>query len=204
MIEHWSRNIAREVTSKFPKEEVYTCASGVSPSGVVHAGNFRDVITSDAIYRSLIALGKPARLLFSWDDFDRFRKVPIGISEDFLQHIGKPLSNVPDPEGELPSYARRYELQFEESLKKAGINPIIKYQSREYESGRYDSMIKYCLNHRRDIARILAQFKTQGMSEQDIESYFPISVYSRFTGKDNTKVLSFDGESTHEVVHEFE
>ena len=76
--EHWGIAVARKVVESFPDEQRYTCAAGISPSGVVHFGNFRDLITSFAVARGLKALEKKVRILFSWDDYDRFRKVPTG------------------------------------------------------------------------------------------------------------------------------
>ena len=43
--------------------------------------------------------GLPVRHLHSWDDYDRFRKVPAGVDPSWAEHIGRPLSAVPDPDG---------------------------------------------------------------------------------------------------------
>ena len=51
----------------------------------------RVLISSDEIQRR----GVPVRHLQSWDDFDRFRKVPHGVDESWNDHIGRPLSAVP-------------------------------------------------------------------------------------------------------------
>src|SRR3989338_8783034 len=109
----WAAEVAERVLEAFPGEEVYTCAAGISPSGPVHFGNFRDVMTSFAIASELRHRGKKARLLFSWDDFDRFRKVPAGVEESFSQYIGRPLVEIPAPHGQEGSYARVLEEEFE-------------------------------------------------------------------------------------------
>ncbi|PIN89047.1 lysine--tRNA ligase [Candidatus Pacearchaeota archaeon CG10_big_fil_rev_8_21_14_0_10_34_76] len=200
MTEHWSTRIAREVIEAFPKQAEYTVAAGISPSGKVHIGNFRDVITSEAVYRALVNEGKPSRFIFSWDDFDRFRKVPTGFPESYTQYLGMPLSDVPDPKGEYKSYAERHEKEFEGSLSILGINPVFRCQSVEYRSGRYSEQIRLALQKRREIAQILTDFKTQGMSESEIAEYYPLNIYSRFTGKDKTKITSFDGERKVEYI----
>src|SRR3989344_5183401 len=87
---HWADSLADKVLAQFPKNEIYTCAAGISPSGVVHFGNFRDVITSFAVSEKLKERKKKTRLLFSWDDFDRFRKVPQGV---FIFHLEIRLSD---------------------------------------------------------------------------------------------------------------
>jgi lysyl-tRNA synthetase, class I len=192
---YWASELADKIIEKFPDRKTYVCSAGISPSGHIHIGNFRDIITSELVYRSLKAKGKDAKLIFSWDNFDRFRKVPEGVPESFNKFIGLPLTNIPDPKGELSSYAKRFETEFENTINRLGINPQIIYQSEQYESGRYDDQIRLALNKRKEIANILAAFKTQGMNSEQIGDYYPISIYSRFTGKDNTKVINYDGDS---------
>ena len=41
--------------------------------------------------------GRTVTHLLSWDDYDRFRRVPAGVDPSWEQHIGKPLSAVPAP-----------------------------------------------------------------------------------------------------------
>lgn len=70
------------------------CASGISPSGSVHIGNFREIITTYFVVRALQKLGKNTRFIFSWDDFDRFRKVPKNIDSSYEKYIGMPYSEI--------------------------------------------------------------------------------------------------------------
>lgn len=198
----WIHEVSDKILEVFPDKEVYTCAAGISPSGIVHFGNFRDVMTSLVFQKDLQARGKKARLLFSWDDFDRFRKVPANIDPSFNQYIGLPLTEVPDPTGETESYAKHLEKEFEESMKDLGIEMEYHYQTQEYKSGRYDDLIVKAMQARLRIAEILLSFMSdKGKKEKQIdpvkfkEEYYPISVYSRFTGKDNTKIINYDGES---------
>ena len=81
-----------KLLKKNPDKEEYVCAAGISPSGSVHIGNFRDVATSLFVVKVLQKCGKKARLLFSWDDLDRLRKVPKNvaeITEGFETNIGR-------------------------------------------------------------------------------------------------------------------
>ena len=97
---HWSEELALKVIERNPNKEEYVCAAGISPSGSIHIGNFRDIATSYFVVKALRKMGKKARLLFSWDEFDRMRKVPANVAavrDDFEQHIGKPYTDVPNP-----------------------------------------------------------------------------------------------------------
>ena len=42
---NWAKEVALKIINERPNEEVYTVASGVSPSGFVHIGNFREIAT---------------------------------------------------------------------------------------------------------------------------------------------------------------
>ena len=200
---YWGDVVAGLVVAGRPDEECYTCAAGISPSGVVHFGNFRDIVTSYVVAESLKKKGKDARLLFSWDNFDRLRKVPVGVPASFVEHIGKPLSKVPDPVGCHVSYAAHFQAPFEDAMTKLGMPIEFRDQTALYEAGTYDEAMFRALKKRFEIADILLSFMSEkGKGEKGIvpaeyrDAYYPISLYSRFTGKDNTKILSYDGATS--------
>lgn len=197
---HWGAAIAQEVIKAFPNQECYTCAAGISPSGTVHFGNFRDVITSYAVARGLRDLGVKARVLFSWDDYDSFRKVPSNVPASFDAHLGKPLTEVPSPAEEGESYARFFERPFEHSLASLGIEVEWRYQSELYRSGRYLQGIVTAMRKREQIADILlGNMSEKAMLLKGIDAakfrseYYPLTVYSQFSGTDNTCILDYDG-----------
>lgn len=197
----WASAVADEIISLNKGEEFFTVAAGISPSGVVHFGNFRDVITAHMVREALQEKGKKVRLIFSWDNFDRLRKVPVGVPESFAEFIGKPLSSIPDPFGDMLSYAEHFQRPFVEAMEKLGIDIEYRDQTKLYESGIYDDMIKSAMLKREKIADILLSFMTEkAMREKEIDpvlyrkNFYPISIYSRFTGKDSTKILEYDGD----------
>lgn len=52
---NWANDVANSIIKTFPEESVYTLAAGISPSGIVHFGNFRDVMTCLGIHEALKA-----------------------------------------------------------------------------------------------------------------------------------------------------
>ena len=50
---HWAEVIAQKIIQKNPDKEEYVCAAGISPSGSIHIGNFRDIATSYFVAKSL-------------------------------------------------------------------------------------------------------------------------------------------------------
>ncbi len=192
---HWADKIADKLIKDNPGKKKFICAAGISPSGRIHIGNFRDMITSNLICRALKDKGHDAELIFSWDDYDRFRKVPKGVPAKFSKYLGMPLSKVPDPNGCHESYAKHFEEEFEKVMPELGIEQRFIYQSKEYEKNKYYGKIKTALKKRKDIAKILAKFKTQGMTDEEIENYYPLQVYCEKCEKDIAKIVDYDGEN---------
>src|ERR1043166_5770576 len=73
------------------------CASGISPSGPIHLGNLREIITVHLVVEELRQRGRDAEHIHSWDDYDRLRKVPVNVPQSFEEFIGRPISDIPDP-----------------------------------------------------------------------------------------------------------
>ena len=190
---HWSEEIAQKIIERNPNKEEYVCAAGISPSGSIHIGNFRDIATSYFVVKALRKMGKKARLLFSWDEFDRLRKVPVNVAavtEGFDCHIGQPYVDVPDPFGCCESYAKHFQNEFEASIKRFGIEMDYRYQAKEYRSGRYAKQVIHALKNRERIFDILDSFRTQDSTEEERKNYYPVGIYCAHCGKDTTKITS--------------
>ena len=200
---YWADAVADRLMEKYPNGKKFVCAAGISPSGPVHFGNFREIITAYAVVDSLERKGKKAELIFSWDNYDRFRKVPKGLDSSYEEYIGTPLSKVPSPDGNPNrTYAETYQKEFETAMESFNIPVIYKNQTKLYESGTYTEHIKTAMRKRGEIADILLSHMTdKGKELKNIDgeeyrkNYYPISVYSKYTGKDVTKILSYDGET---------
>ena len=60
----WAATARDAALSAHPEKGLYTTAAGISPSGVVHFGNFRDIVTSHLVREEFVRQGKQA--LQSW------------------------------------------------------------------------------------------------------------------------------------------
>ncbi len=199
---HWSEEIAERIIRRNPNKEEYVCAAGISPSGSIHIGNFRDIATSYFVVRALRKKGKKARLLFSWDEFDRLRKVPVNVAAvdgDMEQYIGRPYVDVKNPFTDAPefkTYAEYFENEFEASIGKFGIDMDYRHQAEMYRSGKYTEHIIHALKHRGEIFDILDSHRTQEAQPGEREAYYPINIYCPECGKDTTKVHSLSDDCT--------
>ncbi|MBR5427715.1 MAG: lysine--tRNA ligase [Clostridia bacterium] len=198
---HWSEEIAQRIVARNPEKEEYVCAAGISPSGSIHIGNFRDIATSYFVVRALRKMGKKARLLFSWDEFDRVRKIPVNVAKvdgDMEKYIGFPYIDVknPFPGTEEKTYAEYFENEFMRSIEKFGIEMDYRYQARMYRSGKYVEHIIHALKHRGEIFDILDSHRTQDAAEGEREAYYPVSIYCPECGRDTTTVTSLSDDCT--------
>ena len=189
---HWAERIADTLIQRHPDREEFHVASGTTPSGPVHCGNLRDILTNWFVARCLTARGKRVRLLHSWDDYDRFRKVPKNVPPEYSQHLGKPVVDVPDPAGEYESYAARYEKIFERSLARLAIDLQYRYQASMYRTRQYNASIVEAVRRRRDIYDIISSFRTQKGTDEERDRYFPIEIYCPQCRQDKTRILEFD------------
>jgi lysyl-tRNA synthetase class 1 len=191
-LSHWADINAAKIIREKGEKEVYTCASGITPSGTVHIGNFREIISVDLVVRALKRLGKKARFIYSWDDYDVFRKVPKNMprQEMLAEHLRWPITLVPDPWGRDESYARHHEVDVERELHRVGIFPEYLYQASRYRESRYAQEMKTALSKRAEIRAILDEHRTEPLPED----WFPVSVFCGGCNKDTTTVLSWDGD----------
>lgn len=198
---HWSEEIAERIIKRNPNKEEYVCATGISPSGSIHIGNFRDIATSYFVVRALRKKGKKAKLLFSWDEFDRLRKVPVNVAavnSDMEKYIGRPYVDVENPfkESDASSYADYFEKEFESSIGEFGIDMDYRHQAEMYRSGKYTKYILEALEKRGQIFDILDRHRTQKAKEGERENYYPVSIYCSECGKDTTKITSLSSDCT--------
>ncbi len=83
---HWAYE-AHELIRKHPNKEMFVCASGISPSGSVHIGNFREIVTTYFVVRALQDLGKRLVLYFRgmiMIGLEKFQKILIHLLQSIL------------------------------------------------------------------------------------------------------------------------
>lgn len=180
------------------KDATIVCESGISPSGPIHLGNLREVMTVHLVAEELKERGHDAVHVHSWDDYDRFRKVPAGLDESLAVHVGRPLAFVPDPYGELESYADRFRTEFTASIERMGVQMVERRQSIHYPRGDYNAAIRTAMERRGDVFDILAGFQTPGRDDRPVEerraAYYPFKPYCLDCGKDSTTVTGYQGD----------
>jgi lysyl-tRNA synthetase, class I len=189
---HWALAAAKKTIEMHGDQEIYTCSSGVTPSGTIHIGNFREIITVELVKRAFSMMGKKARHIHSWDDFDVFRKVPINMpKKDILEkYLRCPITKTPDTfECSHASYAEHNIANVESILPSVGINPLFLRQAELYGKCTYAEEIKTALEHTAEIREILDRYRKEPLSKD----WLPVSIFCERCCKDTIKNIEYRG-----------
>ena len=226
-VSRFADEVIEESERRAPGKPVVV-ASGLSPSGPIHLGNLREVMTPHLVADEIRRRGHTVRHLISWDDYDRYRKVPAGVAgvdASWAEHIGRPLTSVPAPEGSAyPNWAEHFKAAMTEALADLGVEYDGISQTEQYTTGAYREQVLFAMRHRGDIDAILEQYRTRkapakkqqgqkpvdaaeleaaegsGAAAEDDGSstsgYYPYKPYCGRCGKDFTTVTSYDDATT--------
>ncbi|MBT3323817.1 lysine--tRNA ligase [archaeon] len=189
----WPDVVVKKIIAEKGDKKKYVCAAGITPSGTVHIGNFREIMTVELVVRALREAGKEVRFIYSWDDYDVFRKVPKNMPKQEMleKHLRHPIVDIPDPYDKEDSYARHHEIEVEEDVIRVGIKPEYLYQSKKYRNKEYvEGMIK-ALQNKDKIKEILDNYRTEALSED----WLPISGYCPDCNTDEVTFSDYDGDS---------
>ncbi|NUK54111.1 lysine--tRNA ligase [Streptomyces lunaelactis] len=153
-------------------------ASGLSPSGPIHLGNLREVMTPHLVADEIRRRGYEVRHLISWDDYDRYRKVPAGVEgvdDSWGEYIGKPLTSVPAPAGSAyPDWAEHFKAAMVDALAELGVEYDGISQTEQYTTGVYREQILHAMRNRAKIDAILDQYRTKKAPAKPQKSQKPV------------------------------
>lgn len=164
-------------------------ATGITPSGHIHVGNMREIITGDAVYRALLDRGEKPQFIYMADSFDPLRKVYPFLDASYEKYIGHPISEIPCPCGAYVSYVEHFQEPFLQSVLELGIKPEVKYVHQMYKDGLFYEGIKKLIEGK-DIAREILERVTGRQLKRSWFPYLPkCSACNTFA---NTTVDSFE------------
>jgi lysyl-tRNA synthetase class 1 len=181
----WPFEEARKIVARLakrPKEEVIF-ETGYGPSGLPHMGTFGEVARTTMVrhaFRVLTGDKIKTRLIAFSDDMDGLRKVPDNIpnKEMVAQHLGKPLTQVPDPFGTYPSFAAHNNARLRAFLDQFGFDYEFMSSTDCYTSGRFDSALLNVLQHFEAVMAVMLP----SLREERAETYSPFLPISPRTG----------------------
>src|SRR6202521_226157 len=172
----WPFEEARKIVArlkKHPKDEV-TFETGYGPSGLPHIGTFGEVARTSMVrhaFRVLTADKVATRLIAFSDDMDGLRKVPDNIPNKELvaAHLGKPLTQVPDPFGTHASFGAHNNAWLRAFLDPFGFDYEFLSAAEYYLAGRFDDALCHMLAHYNEVMAIMLP----SFREERAASYSP-------------------------------
>jgi len=195
-IRHWSEIISEQARQEFGNDQVI--ASGWSPSGIYHIGNFREAATCTGIQRQLAYDGAKTKFVMIVDDFDPLDKIPSVLKKykkELKPYLGHPVCRVPDFTGDSETYAEHFAKGLIEAMELFEMNVEIVYASRLYKEGNYDDYLKLYYGHEEEVQNLL-----ENISGNRLSTF--VSVVCENCGSiGNTKVTKYDPE-TEEIHYE--
>ena len=181
----WPFEEGRKIVARLkraPKGEVIF-ETGYGPSGLPHLGTFGEVARTTMVrhaFRVLTDDKIKTRLIAFSDDMDGLRKVPDNVpnKEMVTQHLGKPLTKVPDPFGTHDSFAAHNNARLRAFLDRFGFDYEFMSSTACYTSGMFDAALLRVLERFDAVMNIMLP----SLREERAESYSPFLPISPRTG----------------------
>jgi len=181
----WPFEEAKKIVARLkrkPKDEVIF-ETGYGPSGLPHIGTFGEVARTTMVRHAFRVLTDDkirTRLIAFSDDMDGLRKVPDNIpnKELIAQHLGKPLTQVPDPFGTHPSFGQHNNARLRAFLDTFGFEYEFMSSTDCYLSGRFDQALLRVLERFDEVMAIMLP----SLREERAQTYSPFLPISPATG----------------------
>jgi lysyl-tRNA synthetase, class I len=149
----WPYEEARKLIKRWPDGKAAGAPvifeTGYGPSGLPHIGTFNEVARTTFVRNAYHELtgGAPTRLIAFSDDMDGLRKVPDNVPNHQMleEHLGKPLTKIPDPFGEHESFAHHNNAMLRHFLDRYDFDYEFVSATDCYLSGRFDDVIRKVL-----------------------------------------------------------
>ncbi len=171
-----ARRVLKRYEKKDPEKGYVLFETGYGPSGLPHIGTFGEVQRTTMIRRAFEIISDiPTRLFCFSDDLDGMRKVPDNVPnpEMLRENLQRPLTSVPDPFGEYPSFGDHNNAMLRRFLDTFGFEYEFISATEFYRSGRFDDTLRLAAERYDDIMAImLASLREE--RQQTYSCFLPI------------------------------
>ena len=177
-----AQRLSERVAKRPPAKGFVLFETGYGPSGLPHIGTFAEVFRTTLVRQAFARLSDlPTELYAFSDDMDGLRKVPDNVPNQAMvtEHLGRPLTAIPDPFGTHESYGAHMNARLKSFLDRFGFAYSFKSGSEEYRKGAFSTALMKVLE-RHDAIRDVV-LPTLGPERR--ATYSPILPISPTTGR---------------------
>ena len=153
-----ARKLLDRVDKRPPEKGYALFETGYGASGLPHIGTFGEVMRTVMVRHAFTTLSDlPTRLFTFSDDMDGLRKVPENIpNRDMVeQHLGKPLTSIPDPFGTHESFGHHNNARLRAFLDQFEFEYEFKSSTQCYRSGDFDAALLRLLQSYEEVMEIM-------------------------------------------------
>lgn len=153
-----ARKVLARVQGNTPDKGYVLFETGYGPSGLPHIGTFGEVVRTTMVRNAFSALSDiPSKLFAFSDDMDGLRKVPDNVPNQELleKHLGKPLTQVPDPFGTHESFGHHNNARLRAFLDQFGFEYEFQSATDCYREGRFDATLLKVLENYEAVINVI-------------------------------------------------
>ena len=182
----WPYEEARKLLKRWPDGkpagDPVIFETGYGPSGLPHIGTFNEVARTSFVRHAYEELtGNPTRLIAFSDDMDGLRKVPDNVPNRPMleEHLGKPLTQIPDPFEKHESFAHHNNAMLRSFLDRYGFDYEFLSATDCYTSGQFNAVIRKVLHGWEAIMGVMLPT----LREDRRKTYSPVLPISKSSGR---------------------
>lgn len=153
-----AKRIYDKIGGKAPEKGYVLFETGYGPSGLPHIGTFAEVARTTMVREAFKQICDiPTKLICFSDDMDGLRSIPGNLPNQGIiaEHLGKPLTEIPDPFGKKESFGHYMNAKLCSFLDRFGFEYSFYSATEHYKSGKFDYMMLKALEKYDDIMNLM-------------------------------------------------
>jgi len=153
-----AQRLAARIAKAPPEKGYVLLETGYGPSGLPHIGTFGEVARTTMVRNAFALISDVPTKLFAFsDDMDGLRKVPDNLPQADMvrEHLGKPLTAIPDPFGTHESFGHHMNARLRAFLDDFGFDYDFVSATEMYRSGKFDGALMDVLNNYDAITNVI-------------------------------------------------
>ena len=165
-----ARRLLKRYEKRPPEKGHVLFETGYGPSGLPHIGTFGEVSRTTMVRRAFEIISDiPTRLVCFSDDLDGMRKIPGNVpnSESLVEHLQRPLTDVPDPFGTHDSFGAHNNAKLNSFLDTFGFEYEFISSTEFYRSGKFDEVLLRAAERYDDVMAVMLK----SLREERRETY---------------------------------